>query len=326
MIVMAAGTLTLLVAHGLPLLILARLLQGVGAALAVGAVSATFTEAYRGRILPGQALAVVTAVALCGGPVVTAIAYDLGGGPNLSYLPVFTLGILIFGLLPAFGTRQAGTGHTQPLDQPLPADAVWNGLRFAMPTVFVAWAGTSLYLSLVPTYLAASLHAADPLIGAGAFLATQLSTVVASIRFSTVPPDRSGVIASAVMIMGLVLLVFGTDANLWAVIAVATILVGAGAGVASGASFAVAARVGRGRRAAMFARLLVAAYLGYSLPSLVTGLIASHSSFTVGFSVVILGLTAIWAALPFLGSMASSMLNSPAQGRIVSTPCAKTSA
>src|SRR5271170_3851909 len=54
MLFMASGTLTLLFAHGLAQLIVARLLQGLGAALAVSAISATFTEAYRGKIVAGQ--------------------------------------------------------------------------------------------------------------------------------------------------------------------------------------------------------------------------------------------------------------------------------
>jgi len=84
---MLAGTFVLLWAHGFGELIVARLLQGIGAALAVGVISASFTEAYRGKIVAGQALAVVTAIALSGGPVITAIAYDLGGGPTIRICP-----------------------------------------------------------------------------------------------------------------------------------------------------------------------------------------------------------------------------------------------
>jgi MFS family permease len=41
---MLSGTFMLLWAHGLTQLIVARLLQGIGAALAVGVISATFTD------------------------------------------------------------------------------------------------------------------------------------------------------------------------------------------------------------------------------------------------------------------------------------------
>jgi len=299
MLFMAAGTLTLVIAHGLPQLIWARLLQGVGAALGIGAISATFTEAYQGKIAAGQALAVVTAIALSGGPVVTAVTYDLGGGPNLSYLPMLVLAVAILGLAPIFATRTARIGSTGPVEGVLPTSVVWRGLSFAMPIIFVGWAGNSLYLSLVPAYLSASLHASDPLIGTGAFLATQISGVFASIYFGNVQPERNGVVGPLVVVVGLILLVTATQQNLWTVIMIGTILVGAGSGIASGAAYVITARVGQGQRARTFARLLVAAYAGYGLPSLVIGIVATHFSFAAGFAAIV-GLAAIAAMLPFL--------------------------
>jgi hypothetical protein len=309
MLFMAAGTLTLVIAHGLPQLIWARLLQGVGAALGIGAISATFTEAYRGKIAAGQALAVVTAIALSGGPAVTAVTYDLGGGPNLSYLPMFVLAVAILGLAPIFATRTTRIGSTGRVEGVLPTSVVWRGLSFAMPIIFVGWAGNSLYLSLVPAYLSASLHASDPLIGAGAFLATQISSVFASIYFGNVQPERTGVVAPLVVVIGLVLLVIGTQQNLWTVIIIATILVGAGSGIASGAGYVITARVGQGQRARTFARLLVAAYAGYGLPSLVIGIVATHFSFAAGFVAAIVGLAAIAATLPFLKNGQSAAIS-----------------
>lgn len=297
---MAAGTLVLVLAHGLSLLIVARLLQGVGAGVAAGSISATFSESYRGRITAGQALSVVTAAALVCGPIITAIAYDLGGGPNFSYLPMLALGIAVLALTPVFRKPPFRSDSTQTYEAPLPSTVVWCGLRFAMPVIFVAWAGNALYLSLVPAYLNASLHATDALIGAGAFLATQLAAVAASIYFGNAQPEKAGVLGAVAVVLGLVLLVIGTNTHLWAVIVVATILVGAGSGVANGAAYAATATVGRGQRARIFARVLVAAYLGYGIPSLVIGIVATHTSYTVGFASAIAGLAVITASLPFL--------------------------
>jgi MFS transporter len=296
MLFMIGGTTLLVFAHGLPDLIVARLLQGAGAALGVGSISATFTEAYRGKIGAGQALAVATAIALSAGPVITAIAYDFGAGPNLSYLPVLVLGIGILALVPIFETT-ATSSTVRAAEEQLPSYVVWRSLRFAMPLVFVSWAATSLYLSLVPAYLAASLHAEDPLIGAGAFLATQLATIFANVRFGNLLPEHTAIPAATVTVAGLALLILGTNTGLWALIVIATILVGGGAGVASGASFAIVGRVGQGQRARIFARLLVAAYLGYSLPSLAIGVIASRVSFTAGFLSVVAALAVITASL-----------------------------
>jgi MFS family permease len=311
---MLAGTLTLVFANGLPLLIVARLLQGAGAALGVGAISATFTESYRGRIASGQALAVVTAVALAGGPIVTAIAYDVGSGPNLSYLPVLLLGVATLSLVPIFPGRLGLQGTTAPAETPLPASTVWRGLRFAMPAVFVGWAGNALYLSLVPAYIAETLHVSDPLVGAGAFWATQLATIFGSIAVGNAPAERNGIMGPFMAVVGLVLLVVGTSAHNWPLIIIATVLVGAGCGIAGGAAYAITAVVGRGQRARIFARLLVMAYAGYSLPSLLIGIIATRASFGVAFSVAIAWLAAIAAALPFLrrGYPAPALATAPA--------------
>jgi drug/metabolite transporter (DMT)-like permease len=245
-------------------------------------------------------LAVVTAVALAGGPIITAIAYDLGWGPNLSYLPVYVLGIATLGLVPLFRRRADAGAPAAPAETPLPSSSVWRGLRFAMPAVFVGWAGNALYLSLVPAYIAESLHVSNPLVGAGAFLATQLATIFGSVAVGNAPAERNGVIGPVTAVAGLVLLVFGTDERNWLLIVVATVLVGAGSGIAGGAAYAITAAVGRGQRARIFSRLLVAAYAGYSLPSLLIGIIATRASFSVAFSVAIGGLAVITAALPFL--------------------------
>jgi MFS family permease len=299
---MLAGTALLLGAHGLAVLLAARLVQGIGAAFAVGAISATFTEHWRGPIPAGQALTVATALALAFGPVLTAIAYDLGGGTNASYLPIFALGLAAVVLLPAFAGRRLATGRNgdAPTEAVLPADVVWWGLRFAMAAIFVAWAGTALYLSLVPAYLASALHAVNPLVGALAFLGLEIATVGASIALSKLSPHAGGIWGPVATVVGLALLVAGTSANAWSLIIVATIVVGGAVGVASGAAYAVVARVGSGQRARVFSRLLVVAYAGYSLPALLTGIVAARTSFDVGFIVVTATLGLVAAATPFL--------------------------
>jgi predicted MFS family arabinose efflux permease len=314
---MLAGTLVLICAHGFQELLFARFLQGAGAALAVGVISATFTETYRGKIAAGQALAVVTAAALSFGPVVTAIAYDLGGGTNLSYIPMFTIGIASCVLLGFFDARPNGKSATDRAEEPLPPSVVSRALRLAMPMVFVAWAGSSLYLSLVPAYLATILHARDPLIGAGAFVGTQIASVMASILYGRAKPERSGIIAPFGVVAGLSILILGTQAHLWWMIALGTVAVGTGSGVASGAAFTITGQVGRGQRPRVFSRLLVAAYLGYSLPTLLVALIASKLSFTTGFAITTSALMLIAIALPFLRSqpqvVAASQTSDPSQ-------------
>jgi MFS family permease len=300
MLLMIAGTVTLMLAHALPPLLVARLLQGAGAGLAGGTLSSLFTESYRGRFAATSALQAVSAVGLFTGPVITAIAFDVGGGTNRSYLPMLVLGIAILALAPLLAERPIRTGVATTPETPFDVTTVRRALRFALALAFVSWASLSLYLSLVPAYLAGALHAHDPLIGAGAVVAAQLASIAASLRLGHIAPERRGIVAPIVMVAGLIVLVAGTNANAWPAIALATILVGAGGGVASSAAFAIAGRVGRGQRTRIFAHVFVASYLGYSLPALATGIIAAHASLTVGFAAVIAVLAAITAALPLL--------------------------
>jgi MFS family permease len=297
---MATGLIVLVLAHGLVWLIIARLFQGTGVGLAIGALTAALAESYRGRLPTGNALQSVAAVGLFTGPVLSAVAFNLGGGVNLSYVPTLALVIALLALTPFLAKRAANAGASAPLETPYPPDVVTRGLRYALPLAFVSWAGLSLYLSLVPAYLAASLHAANPAIGAAAVVASQLASLVTTIRLGNVAPERSGVIGAATAIAGLVLLVVGTSANMWPLIVAATLLVGAGSGVGSAAAFGLAGRIGRGQRARVFARLYVAAYAGYSIPALAIGIIAAHASFTVAFVAVIAALALIAAALPLL--------------------------
>jgi MFS family permease len=297
---MALGLLTLTLAHSLPLLILARLFQGAGVGLSIGAVSAAFAESYRGRLPQGNALQSITAVGLFAGPVVSAVAYHFGAGLNGSFVPglISVVSLFAFSQLIAEPANDASVQRTA--DTPLPDAEVVRGLRFAMPLVFVSWAGLSMYLSLVPAYLAAELHAVNPLIGAAAIVAAQLSSLIATLVLGGALLQRSGIVAPVVTVAGLALLVTGTSFNAWPLVAISTVLVGAGGGIASAAAFGIANRVGRGQRARVFGRMFVAAYLGYSVPVLAIGMIAVHASLAVGFIVAIAGLTAITAALPFV--------------------------
>ena len=87
-------------------------------------------------------------------------------------------------------------------------------------------------------------------------------------------------------------------------VALATILVGAAGGVGFAAMIALTARVARGQRARIFARLYIAAYLGFSVPALVVGTIGARSSLTAGFGFLIAVLALIGAALPALRARA----------------------
>jgi MFS family permease len=300
MLSMALGLLTLVFAHGLGMLIVARLLQGAGVGLAIGALTAAFADTYRGKLPQGNAMQSVTAVGLFAGPVVSAIAFNFGAGLNWSFVPGLLAVVVMLGLVRFLAERQTGGPALLVADAPFAPDVVARALRFAFPVAFISWTGLSLYLSLVPSYLAATLHVMNPLIGAAAVMAAQLASLAATLLLGKVSPVRSALGGSIVSVAGLALLVLGTTTNVWAFVVAATLMVGAGGGVASGAAFGIATRIGRGQRPRIFARMFVAAYLGYSVPALALGAIAVRTSFATGFITIIALLAIATAVLPFL--------------------------
>lgn len=299
---MVVGMAILAGAHNLAGLIVARLFQGVAIGLAAGALTAALSESYRGRLPVGNVLQSVAAVALFTGPVISAIAFNLGGGLNLSYVPELVLVVGLFAFVPFLAERPTNPVTAKPVDQPFSPAAVSHALRFALPVAFVSWAGLSLFLSLVPAFLGNALHATNPAVGAAAVVAAQLASLMVAFALRNMAPERAGIGGSFVSVAGLVLLVIGTATTSWPLVILATLLVGGGSGLASAASFGIAGRIGRGHRALVFSRWYIAAYAGYSIPALAIGLIAAHTSFAFAFSVVTAALAAIAATLPALRS------------------------
>lgn len=305
----AASMVCLSLAQGVPLLVAGRFAQGIAVGLSIGALTAAFSESYGGKLPTGTAIQVMATIGLATGPLITAIAYNLGGGLNWSYVPTLVLtvaALAMVSLLPETAraahsnamfadatSADAMSSSAAPVSDVLPKAEVWRGLGYAMPVIFTSWASLSIFLSLMPSYINTTLRADNPLVGAAAIIAAQASSLTATLLFKRFAPEKSGGLALVVMIVGLTLLVIGTRYTLWPLIGVSTVLVGGGAGVAAAAAFGVAERVSAGQRDKVFARMYVAGYLGYSVPAVAIGLIAARWSLTAGIASVIVVLAGI---------------------------------
>ena len=301
------GIVTLALAPGLGGLVAARLLQGVAVGIASGALTAAVSETHRGALAPGTWTVVASATGIFAGPLITAVAFDLGAGVHAAYLPLIVLTAACAGLVTMLAPRTLASSETDS-EQPYARDVVARALAFGLAATIVSWTGVSLYLSMVPAFLAAALHAHDPLVGAISIALVQTSTIAAALRVRSIVPARDGVVAPAVVVAGLIALVAGTSlhgAAAWVLVALSTVLVGAAGGIAFTTGIVIATRVCRGQRARIFARLFVAAYLAFSIPTLAVGVIAARASLAVGFIAVIAVLAIVVATLPALRARAA---------------------
>lgn len=296
-----AGLATLILAGDRTGLIAARLLQGTAVGIASGAVTAALAEAYSGRLSAGMWTAIASNTGLLAGALITALSFDLGTGLRAAYTPLVVVTLASLALLPLHSGRP--TVRTSGSETRLEDGIVARTLAFALPSTFVCWSGFSLFLSMVPAYIAATLQARDPLVAAGVISALQLASIGGTLRYGRAEPLRASQFACAGVVAGLALLIAGTSAGgalAWTLVAAATILVGACGGVGFASALALAARVGRGRRARIFSWLYVAAYLGFGTPSLVVGFVAARSSLAAGFIGATVALAAATIALPLL--------------------------
>jgi MFS family permease len=301
------GIVTLALAPGLGGLIAARLLQGVAVGIASGALTAAISETHRGALAPGTWTVIASATGIFAGPLVTAIAFDLGAGVHAAYLPLIVLTAACAVLVTMLAPR-APSASAADFEEPYSRDVVARALAFGLAVTVVSWTGVSLYLSMVPAFLAATLRAHDPLAGAIVIAMVQTASIVATLRVRSIVPARDGIVAPAVVLAGLIALVAGTSlhgAAAWALVALSTVLVGGAGGVAFTTGVVIATRVCRGQRARIFARLFVAAYLAFSVPTLAVGVIAARASLAAGFIAVIVVLAALVAALPALRARAA---------------------
>jgi MFS family permease len=291
---------------GLPVLIIGRLLTGVGAGLAAG-TAITYLIELRLRTHPGEptvfAQTVGTSIsvgALGIGPLIAGCLAEWASYPlTLSYLVVLGLGVVaLFGLwfVPETGSPQRRakrqvSRHRSPR-LPIPA-AAGTITAFASNGLFAGASGLILAVTFGRTS-----HA---LAGATLFVVFS-SGVVSQVAATGLRLSASRVLAlgTASMLVGLLVLVVSvrlTTPSL-ALFLVAGALAGAGVGaVFKGTTGIVLQASAPEDRLAMTSKLLVVLYIGLSIPVVGVGIAlrqgASIPNTVLGFAILVaVGVTA----------------------------------
>jgi MFS family permease len=297
---------------GLTVLIIGRLVTGVSVGLAAGTAIAYLIE-LRLRADPRASMVEarnigtsITVGALGIGPLIAGCLAEWAAWPltlpYLVFLGLGAVGMTSLWFVPETGTTtRAATGSDQPTRPrsarlPIPA-AVGTLAAFAASGLFAGLAGLILAITL-----AYSSHAL-----AGATLFLMFSCGAAS-QLATTTLRASSVLALGTisMLLGLVLLVASvrlSDPNL-ALFLLSGALIGAGDGaVFKGTTGIVLEAAAPERRLAMTSKLLVALYVGLSIPVVGAGVAlnqgASIPNTVLGFAILVaLGVTfSGWALL-----------------------------
>lgn len=286
LVLAALGSLVFALATSTGWLFAARILQGLAVGAASGALTAALSELESSGSHRKAAL-VSTVVSVGGlglGPVLAGLLAQYASAPDV--VP-FVVEIVL--LIPAAvtvtrmpSTRQLTRWRPRRPRIPRTMRAVFVTSGTAN---FLAFAVIGLFLTLVPTYVAALTSSTNLLIG-GATVALMLTcSAAAQLLTYGRPPRRLQLVGLPVLALGLGLLVFVGSAASLALLLGATVLAGVGHGLVFLHGLTTVNNTAPdSSRAEVLSSFYVIVYTGVGLPVLGVGILATASSLTTAVS------------------------------------------
>jgi len=286
-------------------LLVARVVQGVSAGAALGAIGAGMLDLNRSR--GTLANAVAPGIGTATGALLSAIVVQYLPAPTrLIYLVLLT--VLAVQAVGVFLTRETVTRTDGALAALVPDVRLPRGVRGAVlmvaPVLFAVWALAGFYASLGPA-LVRSIAGSHSIVLGGLSLFVLAGSAALSVLVLRTAEART------LMVTGVLALVLGVTMTLVAVAAGSTVGFFAGtvvAGVGFGSGFQGGIRtvlplVAPHERAGVLSLLSVVSYLGLCVPAIAAGYLVVHAGGLVvtareyGIAVIALAAVALVALL-----------------------------
>lgn len=308
LVVQAAAMALFLVAEGVGWLIAARVVQGLATGALTGAMGAALLDLQRPeRPLGPLVNSASPGFGLSLGAVVAGVLVEYVTAPTDWVFGVLTgvfvlaaAAILVF--LPKSSPRRPGA-----LRSLRPRVHVPHSQRTAfvivLPCLLATWALGGLYASLGPSLIASVFGVDDHLVGSLLILALNGTGLIGSLGMRSVVPARAMVSGALVFALGIAgTIVALVTVSTWLFFA-AAVVSGFGFGAAFlGAMATVTRGVAPGERAGLLSAVFTASYLGFCVPAVVAGTVATHvelarTAEVYGAAVIVLALTAVTGLL-----------------------------
>jgi MFS family permease len=278
-IAVQAVTMVLFATAGsVPVLLAARIIQGLATGAAVGAVGAGLVDLHRSRGTVANAVAPITGTA----------TGAIGAGLLVQYLPdpahlvyLILLGIFVaqwigVALMAESATPKPGALAALRPRMSVPA-SVRGPVLAAIPALIAVWSLASFYGSLGPALIGQLAGSQSAVLGALALFILAGAGAVTVLVLRAAPPRL-------MMLLGMTTLLAGVGVTLLAITSgsVALFLAGtAVAGVGFGAGFQGAIRTvlplaAAHERAGVLSTMFVVSYLALGLPAVIAGYVVVH--------------------------------------------------
>jgi MFS family permease len=309
-------------ASGVAWLVAARILQGIGTGIAMGAISAALLDlqppskpwlgGLMGAVAPMSGLAV--------GALVTGLLVDHAPHPTTLVfwllLGGFGLALLVLAAVPETVPYRPGWHRTLRPQAGVPTH-LRRAFAAALPSLAATWGLGGLILSLGPSLTSQELGASSHLVGALPIFLLAGISAVAAVLLRDVEPRATARGGLAALILGVAVALVALEADSIGVFVAGTAIAGLGFGPAFAGVFRVLTQLAPPeRRGEMVSSVLVVAYLAFSAPALVAGVAVTQ----VGLreTAVVYGITLIAvAALALALSGRLSAVRAPERVEVV---------
>jgi MFS family permease len=295
-----------LAAGDVPVLLVARFLQGIATGAALTTLGAALVDLNPPHA-PGRAgllNSVVPPAGLAIGSLGTGALVQFAPGPtHLVYallLVGMALAAVVVLLMPETSSRRPG-GRSSLIPK-LGVPARLRGAVLALvPIIVASWALGGLYLALGPSVAVGVFGLSNHLIGGLVVTLLCGTGAVTAFALRTWPTPRVLTIAGALLTVGTAVTLAGVLTESVVLGAVGTVLAGIGFGASALASFGtIALLAAPHERGELFAVALTIAYVAFSLPAVIAGFAATsvglHTTAVVYSTVVVvLGVAALAA-------------------------------
>lgn len=278
-----------IVADGVGWLVGARVLQGLATGLVTGASAAALIDLQ--PVSPPGFGALVNSVT----PTVGLAVGALGAGALVQFGPeplraIYVLLLVCFLLCGAAMMRVPETVMTRSRPHLRPRVAVPRSIRPAfiagLPALIAPWALGGLWLSLGPSLLMDMTGSSDRFAGGLVIFVLCIFGAIASILARKQPPRTAMVAGCAALVVGVALTGVAIIASSPWLLFACTAVAGGGFGVSFlGAFKTLASLADPASRGAVISAIYVVAYLAFSIPAVIAGVLAAQ----LGLRVTALG-------------------------------------
>jgi MFS family permease len=290
-------------ASGLATLLLARVVQGFAAGVAIAAVGAGLLDLDKGR--GAVANAITTPMGTATGAILSGLFVTLLPAPQQLVFLVLGVVMVAQGVGIAFMREtlapRAGVLASLKPQFAFP-DAIRAPLLRAAPAIVATWAAAGVFASLSPAMVRSLTGSASPLLSGLAMFVMAGSGGVAVYVLRQLEPRRSMRLGSISLALGVLLVVPALSLGWLALFYVGLVLAGTGFGSGfQGAVRSVVASAKAHERAGVLSVVFVLAYLAMGLPAIGAGWLLVHgqhlASTVLEFAALVLVLAAV-AVLP----------------------------